>query len=62
MGDRLRLTPSARQLALRYAERLKLSVRAFHKLMKVARTLADLDGDAALDTRHLAEAMQYGKR
>lgn len=62
LGDRLRLTPPARQLALRYAERLKLSVRAFHKLMKVARTLADLDGDAALDTRHLAEAMQYGKR
>jgi magnesium chelatase family protein len=40
-------------------ERLRLSLRALHRVLKVARTLADLHGDAEILRAHLAEALQY---
>lgn len=40
-------------------ERLNLSLRAAHRLLKVARSLADLEGVADIHREHLAEAMQY---
>jgi magnesium chelatase family protein len=40
-------------------ERLTLSLRAAHRLLKVARTLADLEGSQAIGRAHLAEALQY---
>ncbi|MCK9466600.1 MAG: YifB family Mg chelatase-like AAA ATPase [Thiopseudomonas sp.] len=40
-------------------ERLKLSLRASHRVLKVARTLADLDAQEMLGKQHLAEALQY---
>ncbi|AQW70503.1 MULTISPECIES: YifB family Mg chelatase-like AAA ATPase [Pseudomonas] len=40
-------------------ERLTLSLRAAHRLLKVARTLADLEGCTAIGRAHLAEALQY---
>lgn len=40
-------------------ERLSLSLRAAHRLLKVARTLADLHGSQSIDKGHLAEALQY---
>lgn len=39
--------------------RLALSVRAWHRLLKVARTLADLEGCDNIARRHLAEALSY---
>lgn len=45
--------------SLRYAERLRLSVRSYRKLLKVARTLADLDEEEKVATRHIAEAAQF---
>ena len=41
------------------ASRLNLSARAYHRVMKIARTIADLEGAAEIDTTHLAEAVQY---
>ncbi|MCQ4270381.1 YifB family Mg chelatase-like AAA ATPase [Pseudomonas kuykendallii] len=40
-------------------ERLGLSLRAAHRVLKVARTLADLEDVSTLDRAHLAEALQY---
>lgn len=40
-------------------ERMGLSLRAAHRLLKVARTLADLEQVDAIERKHLAEALQY---
>jgi magnesium chelatase family protein len=39
--------------------RLGLSVRAYHRIIKVARTIADLEGEATIERHHLSEALGY---
>ncbi len=52
--------PTAAEDLLRLAlTRLGLSARAFHRVLKVARTVADLAGEDRIDTPHVAEAIQY---
>ncbi len=40
-------------------ERMNLSARAYHKILKVARTVADLEGCPEITTKHIAEVIQY---
>ncbi|MBT9173425.1 MAG: Competence protein ComM [Syntrophomonadaceae bacterium] len=53
-------TDSAGRDLLRHAfQRLHLSGRAYNRILKVARTIADLDGKEQITSRHLAEAIGY---
>lgn len=53
------LNAAGRRLLERSAERLHLSARGFHRIIRVARTIADLAGAEAVATEHLMEALQY---
>ncbi len=47
------------QFMERIFENMKLSARAYHKILKVARTIADLDGESKIKEIHLSEAVCY---
>jgi predicted ATPase with chaperone activity len=44
------------------AETMRLSARGYHRVLRVARTLADLDGAEKIGRLHLAEALSYRAR
>ncbi|MGQ9660481.1 MAG: YifB family Mg chelatase-like AAA ATPase [Thermochromatium sp.] len=53
------LDASGRRLMEQALTRLALSARAYHRILKVARTIADLAGAERIDTTHLSEAISY---
>jgi magnesium chelatase family protein len=53
------LTPSSQQLLERAIMKLGLSARAYDRILKVSRTIADLDGIEQITDRHISEAVQY---
>lgn len=50
---------AARALLHTALQRLNLSARSFHRVLKIARTIADLAGTAHIGSAHVAEAIQY---
>src|SRR5690606_2646238 len=54
-----RLSDNDQALLERAIERLQLSARAAQRILRVARSIADLDGTAAIGSAHLAEAIGY---
>ena len=56
------LSLAARTMLTSAGERLALSARAFHRVLRVARTIADLDDSGAVDVPHVAEALGYRPR
>jgi len=54
-----RLSGRVESLLRDAVNRLGLSARAYHRVLKIARTIADLDGSAELTTQHVSEAIQY---
>jgi len=56
------LEPAARKLIETAVERLSLSVRAIHRCLRVARTIADLAEAERIAAAHLAEAISYRRR
>ena len=57
--DHCALTEEGLQLMKMALTRLGLSARAYDRILKVSRTIADLAGAASIETGHLAEAIQY---
>lgn len=57
-----RLDDQGRALVRAAMQQLHMSARAFHRILKVARTIADLAGSDRIETVHLAEAIQYRPR
>lgn len=53
------LGTDARRLLKSAGETLDLSARAYHRVAKVARTIADLAGEAHVESDHVAEALRY---
>ena len=53
------LDPASEQLLEKAVVRLGLSARAFRRIQKIARTIADLAGEKDIQTAHVAEAIQY---
>jgi magnesium chelatase family protein len=56
---RCRSSREARVLLKEAMEKLSLSARAYHRILRVARTIADLEGAGSIETHHMAEAIQY---
>ena len=54
-----RASDEAQQLLLLSCEKLKLSNRAYTRILKVARTIADLEGCDEIQAEHISEAVQY---
>ena len=53
------LKPSEQELMRQAYERLNLTARTYHKVLHVARTIADLDGKMEIEGKHLREALSY---
>ena len=53
------LTEAASKILENSFEKLGLSERAYDKILKIARTIADLDNSESIETRHILEAIQY---
>ena len=57
--EHCRLTEAGKELLKNAMERLGLSARAYDRILKVSRTIADLGKSEEVLTEHVAEAIQY---
>ena len=53
------LSTDAKDLLIKAAKSLDLSTRSYFKVIKVARTIADLEASDVIETPHIAESLQY---
>jgi magnesium chelatase family protein len=54
-----KLSPECSNLLKQAAEKYQLSGRAIYRILKLARSIADLDQTDSIDIKHLAESLQY---
>jgi magnesium chelatase family protein len=53
------LGDEVKELLNEYAKKLDLSARSYHRIIKLARTIADLEGAKKISSNHILEALQY---
>ena len=53
------LSPAVQKWASEVAEQMRLSARAWHRVLRVARSIADIEGAETIGMPHLEEALQY---
>ena len=56
------LDSTAQSLLRTAMKQINFTARAFHRILKLARTIADLDKSKHIEVNHLAEALQYRQR
>lgn len=61
LAEFCQLTPETQTLLTSALEKLGISARAYHRILKVARTIADLEQVEAIQSPHIAQAIQYRK-
>jgi magnesium chelatase family protein len=59
LEETITLTPEIQDILRMSSQKLNLSPRSYHRLIKVSRTIADLDGAELIEPKHLYEALQY---
>lgn len=59
LENHAQLSEASKKLLENAMSRMGLSARAYDRILKVVRTIADLEGEEAIDTPHVAEAIQY---
>jgi magnesium chelatase family protein len=59
LGIFVPLSKEVKELLNDSAERLALSARAYHRVIKIARTIADLENSENVEMNHILEAIQY---
>ncbi len=59
IGKISELTDEAREILNTSAKKLDISARAYHRIIKLARTIADLEGSRLITQNHILEALQY---
>ncbi len=62
IDEYITLTSPVKDLLTRAADKLNLSARVIHRSIKLARTIADMDGKEYIQSSHIAEALQYRSR
>jgi magnesium chelatase family protein len=53
------ISDEARQIAISSTEKLHLSTRVFYRILRVARTIADIDESKSVSVKHVLEALSY---
>ena len=56
------LKPEAEKLLIGFADQNRLSARAYHRTLRLARTIADLQNESNISTMHIAEALSYRRK
>ncbi len=59
VAELTRLNAESRRLLAKAVDRFQLSARGFHRVLKVARTVADIDEQPDVGPPHVAEALSY---